>query len=85
MVGKKASFDRDDAGWYVHNSVSVRDIYPVWRLPGGGVGKRMLHQDLSVAFRQATAYAQQRANDANAHLAKLETAYETWLDMKENL
>ena len=70
---KSASFDREDAGWYVPNSVSVRDIVPEWRLPGGGVVAEYL-TNLSTAFDNAITYTKQRIADAEQHLKLLEKA-----------
>lgn len=70
---KSVSFDRDDAGWYVPNSVSVRDIKPNWRLSGGGVTKEEL-TDLPCALDKAIYYTRQRIAEAEAHLLKLESA-----------
>ena len=74
MVSKSASFDSEGAGWYVPNSVGVWDIYPDWRIAGGGVSKRYLTPDLKVAFEQAIIYTRHRIAQAELHLEKLKAA-----------
>lgn len=74
MCTKSNSFDRVDAGWYVPNSVILRDIKPDWRLPGGGVIDKYLDQDVNDAFDKAIAYTKQHIIEAESHLRKLEKA-----------
>ncbi len=67
---KSASFDREDAGWHVPNSIIVRDCVPDFRLPGGGVRDEDL-TDLSTAFDRAISYTKIRINEAERHLRRL--------------
>ena len=52
------------AGWYVPNSVNVRDIVPEWRISGGGVETNDMTDSLSAAFKQAIAYTEQHIRTA---------------------
>lgn len=76
IIGKLISFDREDAGWYVPNSVIVRDCVPSWRLPGGGVVKDQL-TDLPTAIDKSITHTKSRIADAEAHLKKLLAAKES--------
>lgn len=79
MCYKTASFDNERAGWYVHNSIWVKDIIPEWRIPGGGVGTQSFSKDLNAAFSEAIIYTNQRIKDAERHLKMLEEAQrELW-------
>jgi len=74
MCRKSTSFDRTDAGWYVHDSVYYRDIVPDWRLAGGGVTKDSLSQDLVSSFDKAILYSKQSIAEIESHIKKLERA-----------
>lgn len=71
---KSTSFDNNQAGWYVPNSVILRDIRPDWRMSGGGVGKDQLLKNLSDALNLSIVYTKNWIAQANEHLKKLETA-----------
>lgn len=70
---KSAPLDDDRAGWYVQNSVSLRDIRPDWRFPGGGVTKGEF-SDLPAAIDKAISYTKSRIAQAEEHLRTLEAA-----------
>ena len=80
MCYKSTSFDREDAGWYVPNSVYVRDIRPEWRLSGGGVLKENLTQSLHEAYDKSIELAKQRIHDAEHHIKLLENARDKYLN-----
>ncbi len=74
MCKKAASFDSIDAGWYARNSVHVQDIVPEWILPGGGVCRGDLSDDVAECLRKSISYSKQRISEAEAHIRKLKKA-----------
>ena len=76
IIRKEASFDRENAGWYVPNSSILRDIVPTWTTPGGGITEENL-RSLVKTFNIAIAYTETRISDAQEHLRKLSIARES--------
>lgn len=71
---KTTSFDRVNAGWYVRNSVRVQDIVPEWTLPGGGICRDYLKDDIVECLNMAISYSKQRISEAEAHIKELQKA-----------
>lgn len=71
MCYQQDSFDSDSAGWYVHNSIYVKDIYPVFREPGGGVTENALLKNVEDALDRAMTYTEASISTAKKHRNKL--------------
>jgi len=78
MCYRQDSFDSDTAGWYVHNSIYVKDIYPIFREPGGGVTNESLLDNVEDALDRAIGYAKQSISTAEKHHTKLVKAKNEW-------
>ena len=74
MCKKTTSFDNAGAGWYVRNSVRVQDIIPEWTLPGGGICREYLKDDVAECLMVAINYSKHRILEAEEHIRKLEKA-----------
>lgn len=83
MCYRKSSFDSDSAGWYVHNSIYVKDIYPIFREPGGGVTSGNLLARAEDTLGRAIEYTESNIATAKRHHNKLGMARNKWIKNKE--
>ena len=61
-------------GWYVQNSVVLRNIVPEYGSTGGGITSSMLCDTKEQAYQRAIKYSKQHIAEAEAHIRKLEKA-----------
>ena len=69
---------RIDVGWYAINSVSVKDIVPSYRNPGGGVTENDLTPDYEACLCDCISLAEINIREAQRHKRRLEVELERW-------